>query len=174
MVVEKVGSLYPSLAENIRLVPTYLRSTVVGFFLGIMPRFSVTSFMAYDLEKRISKHPERLGPVLKASQPRRGQTMPAQAAVSSCPWPSVSPFACSMVLLMLITYYLTRDKQQNPDVVWGLITVHVASATPCCWCSTCPWSGSGSLLEIPTPFSRRSSSSSPSLEPSACATTFRS
>ena len=40
-----------------------LRSTVVGFFLGLLPGCApaVTTFVAYDLEKRVSKHPEQFG-----------------------------------------------------------------------------------------------------------------
>ncbi len=40
-----------------------LRSTVVGFFLGLLPGCApaVTTFVAYDVEKRLSKHPERFG-----------------------------------------------------------------------------------------------------------------
>jgi len=40
-----------------------LRSGLLGFFMGLIPGCSpaVTSFMAYDLERRVSKHPERFG-----------------------------------------------------------------------------------------------------------------
>ena len=40
-----------------------IRSTFVGFPLGLLPgcSTSVTTFIAYDVEKRISKHPERFG-----------------------------------------------------------------------------------------------------------------
>ena len=42
---------------------TMLRCTGVGFFLGLLPGCapSVTTFVAYDLEKRVSKHPEKFG-----------------------------------------------------------------------------------------------------------------
>ena len=42
---------------------TMLRSSVIGFFLGLLPGCapSVTVFVAYDVEKRVSKHPERFG-----------------------------------------------------------------------------------------------------------------
>ncbi|MEJ5358824.1 MAG: tripartite tricarboxylate transporter permease [Desulfobacterales bacterium] len=40
-----------------------IRSGFLGFFFGLIPGCSpaVTSFMAYDMEKRFSKHPERFG-----------------------------------------------------------------------------------------------------------------
>lgn len=42
---------------------TILRSTAVGFFLGTLPGAGVvlTTFFAYVLEKRLSRHPERFG-----------------------------------------------------------------------------------------------------------------
>jgi len=40
-----------------------LRGTVIGFFPGLIPGMipALTSFMSYDIEKRISKYPERFG-----------------------------------------------------------------------------------------------------------------
>jgi putative tricarboxylic transport membrane protein len=40
-----------------------LRGTVLGFPLGLLPGLSpiISSFLAYDLEKKISKYPERFG-----------------------------------------------------------------------------------------------------------------
>ena len=42
---------------------TMIRSTVVGFFLGLLPGCgpAVSTFVAYDVEKRFSKHPEKFG-----------------------------------------------------------------------------------------------------------------
>jgi putative tricarboxylic transport membrane protein len=129
VVVEKVGSLYPSLAENIRLVPTYLRSTAVGFFLGLMPGISpsVTSFMAYDLEKRVSKHPERFGTgVLEGVAAPEG----ANNACSSGGFIPLMAFgippspALAVLLGAFIMYGLQPGPvlfQQHPEVVWGLI-----------------------------------------------------
>jgi putative tricarboxylic transport membrane protein len=42
---------------------TMIRSTCVGFFLGLLPGCgpAVSTFVAYDVEKRFSKHPEKFG-----------------------------------------------------------------------------------------------------------------
>ena len=42
---------------------TMIRSTFVGFFLGLLPGCgpAVSTFVAYDVEKRFSKHPEKFG-----------------------------------------------------------------------------------------------------------------
>ena len=43
--------------------PAMLRSSVIGFLLGLLPGCSpaVTTFVAYDAERRMSRHPERFG-----------------------------------------------------------------------------------------------------------------
>jgi putative tricarboxylic transport membrane protein len=53
----------PTMADINRCWGAMLRSTVVGFFLGLLPGCApaVTTFVAYDLEKRVSKHPEQFG-----------------------------------------------------------------------------------------------------------------
>ncbi len=53
----------PSLADLRATWAAMLRAGALGFFMGLIPGCSpaVTSFMAYDLEKRVSKHPERFG-----------------------------------------------------------------------------------------------------------------
>ena len=53
----------PSMQDLKETWGAMLRSGTLGFFMGLIPGCSpaVTSFMAYDLEKRVSKHPERFG-----------------------------------------------------------------------------------------------------------------
>ncbi|MDI6914068.1 MAG: tripartite tricarboxylate transporter permease [Desulfitobacteriaceae bacterium] len=59
----KLDKLYLSAKEIMMLLPTMIRSTFIGFFMGLLPGCSpgVTAFMAYDIEKRVSKHPETFG-----------------------------------------------------------------------------------------------------------------
>lgn len=59
----KLTGLMPTLKDLRQITPTMLRSTVIGFFMGLLPGCSpgVTAFVAYDTEKRLSKHPEKFG-----------------------------------------------------------------------------------------------------------------
>ena len=59
----KIGNWMPTWADIKQCMGTMIRCTGVGFFLGLLPGCapSVTTFVAYDLEKRVSKHPERFG-----------------------------------------------------------------------------------------------------------------
>ena len=59
----EVRDVFPTWADIKQCIGAMLRSTGIGFFMGLLPGCapSVTTFVAYDVEKRISKHPERFG-----------------------------------------------------------------------------------------------------------------
>jgi len=129
VVAEKVGGLYPSWLVVFRTLPSMLRSTVVGFFLGILPGVSpsITAFMAYDVEKRVSKHPERFGTgVLEGVAGPEG----ANNACTSAGFIPLMAFgippspALAVLLGAFMMYGLQPGPvmfQQRPDIAWGLI-----------------------------------------------------
>jgi putative tricarboxylic transport membrane protein len=49
--------------ETLRYWPSLIRSTLIGLFVGILPAVggSVSNILAWDQEKKASKHPERFG-----------------------------------------------------------------------------------------------------------------
>jgi putative tricarboxylic transport membrane protein len=55
--------MFPNKEESKIVFPTIFRSTIVGFLVGMLPGAGATmsSFLAYAFEKKISKHPERFG-----------------------------------------------------------------------------------------------------------------
>jgi putative tricarboxylic transport membrane protein len=59
----KLGKMMPRGKELKKGLWASLRGTALGFPLGLLPGMVValTTFMAYDLEKRISKYPEKFG-----------------------------------------------------------------------------------------------------------------
>jgi len=59
----KLGKMTPRGAELKQGLWASVRGTLVGFFPGLIPGMvpALTSFMAYDVEKRISKYPEKFG-----------------------------------------------------------------------------------------------------------------
>jgi putative tricarboxylic transport membrane protein len=63
LVTEKVTGLMPTVADLKAAAPSIGRGTIVGSCLGILPGGGaiVSSFAAYGVEKRFSKHPERFG-----------------------------------------------------------------------------------------------------------------
>ena len=63
VVNSQVGNLMPSRDDFQRSAWPVARGTVLGFFLGILPGIGaiIPTFIAYALERRISRHPERFG-----------------------------------------------------------------------------------------------------------------
>jgi putative tricarboxylic transport membrane protein len=55
--------LFPTMAEWRRALPAILRGTGLGFFIGLIPGPSATisSFVSYDVERRLSKCPQEFG-----------------------------------------------------------------------------------------------------------------
>jgi len=108
---------------------TFVRSTVVGFLLGLLPGCapSVTSFVAYDLEKRVSKHPERFGHGAMEGVAAPETSNNATSTAGFVPLFSFGlPTAPSMAVLLggLMMYGLQPGPMlfiQNPDFVWAVI-----------------------------------------------------
>ncbi|MBK5957275.1 tripartite tricarboxylate transporter TctA [Rhodoplanes elegans] len=61
--IVKAGKVWISWSEFLYSLPAILRGTVFGFVIGMLPGAGATlsTFIAYNLEKRVCKHPERLG-----------------------------------------------------------------------------------------------------------------
>lgn len=59
----KLGKMIPKREEMKKGLWACLRGTLLGLPLGMLPGFvpAVASFLSYDLEKRISKYPEKFG-----------------------------------------------------------------------------------------------------------------
>lgn len=59
----RLRDLYPNKEEIRRSVKPMLRGSIVGFFMGLVPGpcTVISTFVAYSLEKRISKTPEEFG-----------------------------------------------------------------------------------------------------------------
>jgi len=59
----KIGKMMPRGKELMKGLKASIRGTLLGFPLGMLPGMIValTTFMSYDLEKRISKYPEKFG-----------------------------------------------------------------------------------------------------------------
>lgn len=125
----KLDRLYLSVKEFIYLLPTMIRSTVVGFFLGLLPGCSpgVTAFMAYDIEKRCSKHPEKFG-----KGELRGVAAPEGANNATTSGGFVPLFAFGIpsgpALAVLLGGFMMYGLQPGPtlfqkngDLVWAVI-----------------------------------------------------
>jgi putative tricarboxylic transport membrane protein len=119
----------PTWADIKQCTGAMLRSSGVGFFLGLLPGCapSVTTFVAYDLEKRLSKHPERFGhgAIEGVAAPEGANN--ATSSAGFVPLFSFGlPTAPSMAVLLggLMMYGLQPGPmlfKQNPQFVWAVI-----------------------------------------------------
>ncbi len=125
----KITNWMPAWADIKQCGWTMIRATLVGFFLGLLPGCapSVTTFVAYDLEKRVSKHPERFGKgaIEGVAAPEAANN--ATSTAGFVPLFSFGlPTAPSMAVLLggLMMYGLQPGPMlfaQNPQFVWAVI-----------------------------------------------------
>ena len=61
--VKKLDKVVPSFKELFKSLPTLIRGSIIGVFIGAVPGVgeSTASFIAYDMAKRASKEPETFG-----------------------------------------------------------------------------------------------------------------
>ena len=124
-----IKNLMPTWADIKRCTGPMLRSTGVGFFLGLLPGCapSVTTFVAYDLEKRIAKDPDRFGKgaIEGVAAPEGANN--ATSTAGFVPLFSFGlPTAPSMAVLLggLMMYGLQPGPmlfKNNPQFVWAVI-----------------------------------------------------
>jgi putative tricarboxylic transport membrane protein len=119
----------PTRADLRKCWGSILRASGVGFFLGLLPGCapSVTAFVAYDLEKRVSKHPEMFGKGAIEGVAASEASNNATSTAGFVPLFSFGlPTAPSMAVLLggLMMYGLQPGPMlfaQNPQFVWAVI-----------------------------------------------------
>ena len=105
------------------------RGTLIGFFLGLIPGIGaiIPTFMAYVVEKKVSKHPEKFGTgvIEGVASPETANNSYANAAMVPLLTLGI-PGSPTLAVLMgaFIIHGLTPGPflfKERPDVVWGLI-----------------------------------------------------
>lgn len=121
--------LWPRRDELGPCVKAIVRGTGIGFVLGMIPGVGavIPTFMAYVLEKRLSKHPERFGhgAIEGVASPETANN--AYANASMIPLFALGvPSSATIAVLMgaFIINGLTPGPflfQERPDLVWAVI-----------------------------------------------------
>ena len=107
-----------------------IRGTGIGFFLGALPGggAALASFVAYGVEKRISKHPEKFGTgVIEgvASPESANNAASSSAFIPLMTLGIPSNVIMGMLFAGLVIHNITPGPlllQDHPDVFWGVIT----------------------------------------------------
>jgi putative tricarboxylic transport membrane protein len=126
----KVKDLFPSKLDWIASKWALVRGTLVGFFLGILPGGGpvLASFLAYGLEKRVSKEPEKFGTgaIEGVASPEAANNSAASSSfipllTLGIPTNVTLSILFGAFLIHGITPgpFLIRD---HPDVFWGVLS----------------------------------------------------
>jgi putative tricarboxylic transport membrane protein len=125
----KLGKMMPRGKELKKGLLASLRATGLGFPLGLLPGLSpiVSSFLAYDMEKKISKYPEKFGTgvIEGVAGPEAANNATAQAGFIPliCLGIPTNPVN-AIILAALILYGLKPGPVffvQNKEFVWTVI-----------------------------------------------------
>jgi putative tricarboxylic transport membrane protein len=125
----KLTDLLPKREEWKVSVGAIGRGTIIGFFLGLIPGIGaiIPTFMAYVVEKKVSKHPEKFGTgvIEGVASPETANNSYANAAMVPLLTLGI-PGSPTLAVLMgaFIIHGLTPGPflfKERPDVVWGLI-----------------------------------------------------
>jgi putative tricarboxylic transport membrane protein len=106
-----------------------VRGSVIGFVIGVLPGAGATiaTFMAYAVEKRLSKTPEKFGTGLIAgvASPEAANNASTGGAMIPLLTLGIPGSGTTAVLLGVLTLFSLQPGPllftKNPDFVWGLI-----------------------------------------------------
>ena len=125
----KLSDLFPKKNEWGISSAAIGRGTLIGFFLGLIPGIGaiIPTFLAYVVEKKVSKHPEKFGTgvIEGVASPETANNAYANAAMVPLLTLGI-PGSPTLAVLMgaFIIHGLTPGPflfKERPDVVWGLI-----------------------------------------------------
>jgi putative tricarboxylic transport membrane protein len=105
------------------------RGTVLGFFIGVLPGAgpTVASFLAYTLEKKVSRHPEEFGhgAIEGVAGPESANNAASAGAMVPMLTLGIPGSATTAIMLGGLMMWGLRPGpllfEKNPDFVWGLI-----------------------------------------------------
>jgi len=126
----KLTHLFPSLQDWRVSAWPILRGTVLGFFLGILPGGGslISSFAAYAVEKKFSKHPEKFGTgmIEGVAGPEAANNSGAQASFIPLLTLGIPTNIVTAILLgALMIHGITPGPllmKEKPDLFWGVVT----------------------------------------------------
>jgi putative tricarboxylic transport membrane protein len=129
IVKTKLRNLFPSRSDWAKAKWAMIRGTVIGFFLGILPGGGpvLSSFMAYAIEKRVSKDPDQFGKgaIEGVASPESANNSASSSAFIPLLTLGIPPTAGLAVLFgAFLIHGVTPGPlllQKRPDLFWGLI-----------------------------------------------------
>jgi TctA family transporter len=121
--------LIPTWAEFKRIIPSALRGSVVGSFLGILPGGgpTIAQFAAYALDKKVSKYRDEIGTGCIEGVAGQAAADEAAARTSFIPLMSIG-IPENAVMALMMAAFIVKGIQPgpnmiagHPDLFWGLV-----------------------------------------------------
>jgi putative tricarboxylic transport membrane protein len=125
----RLRDVLPSMADWVRARWSIVRGTVLGFSVGVLPGAgpTVAAFLAYTVEKKVSKHPEKFGKgaIEGVAAPESANNAAATAAMVPMLTLGIPGSATTAIMLGGLMMWGLRPGpmlfEKNPQFVWGLI-----------------------------------------------------
>jgi putative tricarboxylic transport membrane protein len=121
--------LLPSMAELKACRFAFANGSVVGFLVGVLPGAgsSIASFIAYGIEKSVSKHPEKFGTGLPegVAAPEGANNADSGGALVPLLTLGIPGGGTTAILLSALVLWGVKPgplmMQESPEVFWGLV-----------------------------------------------------
>lgn len=121
--------LMPTWPEFKRIIPSALRGSAVGSFLGILPGGGpvIAQFAAYAIDKKLSKHRDEIGTGAIEGVAGQAAADEAAARTSFIPLMSIGIPENAVMALMMAAFIIKGIQPgpnmiaQHPDLFWGLV-----------------------------------------------------
>jgi putative tricarboxylic transport membrane protein len=125
----RLRDVLPGYADWVRARWAIARGTVMGFLVGMLPGAgpTVAAFLAYTVEKKVSKHPEKFGKgaIEGVAAPESANNAGATAAMVPMLTLGIPGSATTAIMLGGLMMWGLRPGpmlfEKNPQFVWGLI-----------------------------------------------------
>jgi TctA family transporter len=121
--------LMPTWPEFKRIIPSALRGSVIGSFLGILPGGgpTIAQFAAYAIDKKISKHKHEIGHGAIEGVAGQAAADESAARTSFIPLMSIGIPENAVMALMMAAFIIKGIQPGpnmiagHPDLFWGLV-----------------------------------------------------
>lgn len=126
---QKESEFWPNLRDWVETRVTFVRSSILGFCIGVVPGAGATvaSLMSYSIEKSMSKTPEKFGKGAMAGLVAPECANNAASAGAMVPLLTLGIPGSASTAVLLAAFILWGLKpgpllmQQNPEFAWGLV-----------------------------------------------------
>lgn len=125
----KITHIYPTKEDCLQAKWAILRGSLVGFFVGVLPGggATISSFVAYALEKKVSKTPEKFGTGIIEGVAAPETANNAGSGASFIPLLTLGIPGNPSIAMIFAAFLMHGIRpgpmllQEHPDIFWGVI-----------------------------------------------------